>query len=131
MLRKKNGFFPVKDLGSIDEDGYYYHHGRADDVIISAGWTISAVEIEDTLLKHPDIAEAAVIGIPNTERGQIVKAFIVSKRSQNETFTEELKNFVRDRLSRHEYPRVLEIVESLPKTPAGKVNRKTLRDQER
>lgn len=131
MLRKKNGFFPVKDLGSIDEDGYYYHHGRADDVIISAGWTISAVEIEDTLLKHPDIAEAAVIGIPNTERGQIVKAFIVSKRSQNETFTEELKNFVRDRLSRHEYPRALEIVESLPKTPAGKVNRKTLRDQER
>ena len=130
VLWRKNNFFRVKDLGSIDEDGYYFHHGRADDVIISAGWTMSAVEIEDVLLKHPNIAEAAVIGVPDTERGQIVKAFIVSKRSKSKEFISEVQSFVRNRLSRHEYPRIIVIVDELPKTPAGKVNRKTLRDQQ-
>ena len=130
VLWRKNNFFRVKDLGSIDEDGYYFHHGRADDVIISAGWTMSAVEIEDVLLKHSDIAEAAVIGVPDTERGQVVKAFIVSKRSESIEFISEVQSFVRNRLSRHEYPRIIVIVDELPKTPAGKVNRKTLRDQQ-
>ena len=77
---RRDGWFPTKDRGWIDADGYFFHGGRADDVIISAGWTMSAVEIEDVLLKHPDVREAAVIGVPDALRGQVVKAFIVSPR---------------------------------------------------
>jgi acetyl-CoA synthetase len=131
MLRRGEGWFHVKDLGSVDADGYYFHHGRADDVIISAGWTMSAVEIEDVLLKHPDVDEAAAIGVPDEDRGQVVKAFIISARSASDGFTKELQDFARERLSRHEYPRLVAIVDELPKTPAGKVNRKVLRDAER
>ena len=131
MLRRGEGWFRVKDLGSVDADGYYFHHGRADDVIISAGWTMSAVEIEDVLLKHPDVGEAAAIGVPDEDRGQVVKAFIISSRPPSDGFTKELQDFARKRLSRHEYPRLVAIVDELPKTPAGKVNRKVLRDTER
>jgi acetyl-CoA synthetase len=131
MLRRRDGWFHVKDLGSVDADGYYFHHGRADDVIISAGWTMSAVEIEDVLLKHGDVDEAAAIGVPDEERGQVVKAFIVSSRAASPDFTKELQDFARERLSRHEYPRLVAVVKELPKTQAGKVNRKALRDRER
>ena len=71
---------------SIDADGYFYHAGRADDVIISAGWTMSAVEIENTMLKHPDVKEAAVIGVPDATRGQVAKAFVVSDRSPSDDY---------------------------------------------
>ena len=121
---------PTKDLGRIDEDGYFYHGGRADDVIISAGWTMSAVEIEDILLKHPDVREAAAIGVPDPVRGQVVKAFIVSAREADEAFVRELQDFTRERLSQHEYPRQVAFVADLPKTPAGKIHRKALRDAE-
>ncbi len=114
----------------MDEDGYFHHAGRADDVIISAGWTMSAVEIEDVLLEHPDVREAAVIGVGDTLRGQVVKAFIVSPRPGDEAFARELQDYTRTRLSQHEYPRQVAFVTALPKTPAGKVNRKTLREAE-
>ncbi|MEM6495388.1 MAG: acyl-CoA synthetase [Pseudomonadota bacterium] len=129
-VRRRDGWLPTRDRGWIDGDGYFFHAGRADDVIISAGYTIGAVEVEDTLLKHADVTEAAVIGVADEMRGQVVKAFIVSSRAQTETFTAELQDFVRDRLSAHEYPRQVEVVSALPKTPAGKVNRKTLRELE-
>jgi acetyl-CoA synthetase len=127
---RRDGWFPTKDLGRVDEDGYFYHAGRADDVIISAGWTMSAVEIEDVLLKHADVREAAVIGVADKVRGLVVKAFIVSDRGGSETFRTELQDFTRQRLSQHEYPRQVAFVSELPKTPAGKVNRKALREQE-
>ena len=130
MLWRKDSWMTTKDLARIDEDGYFYHAGRADDVIISAGWTMSAVEIENTLLKHPDVREAAVIGVPDATRGQVVKAFIVSQRAGNDAFGDELKTFTRERLSQHEFPRQFAFVAELPKTPAGKVNRKVLRDRE-
>ena len=129
-LWRRGAWFPTKDLGRIDEDGYFYHAGRADDVIISAGWTMSAVEIEDNLLKHPDVREAAVIGVADEGRGQVVKAFIVSPRAGDDAFARELQDFVRTRLSQHEYPRRIAFVTELPKTQAGKVNRKILRDAE-
>lgn len=129
-LYRRNGWVPTKDLGHIDEEGYFYHDGRADDVIISAGWTMSAVEIENVLLKHPDVREAAVIGVKDKLRGQVVKAFIVSPRCQDESFSKALQDFTRERLSQHEYPRIISVVDELPKTPAGKVNRKVLRDRE-
>lgn len=130
MLWRRNRWETTKDLARIDEDGYFYHAGRADDVIISAGWTMSAVEIENTLLKHPDVREAAVIAVPDATRGQVAKAFIVSDRSPSDGYVEELTKFTRERLSQHEFPRHISFVSEIPKTPAGKVNRKVLRDRE-
>jgi acetyl-CoA synthetase len=91
---------------------------------------MSAVEIEDAILKHKDVREAAAIGVPDATRGQIVKAFVVSPRAGDEPFVTEIQELVRARLSAHEYPRQIAFVAELPKTPAGKVNRKVLRDRE-
>lgn len=131
MVKRRGSWIPTKDLGRIDQEGYFYHGGRADDVIISAGWTMSAVEIENVLLMHPDVLEAAAIGVPDALRGQVVKAFIVSDRPASEAFTQEAQDLVRSKLSQHEYPRHVAFVSELPKTPAGKVHRKVLRERER
>ena len=128
---RRDGWVATKDRGWTDADGWFYHAGRADDVIISAGWTMSAVEIEDVLLKHPDVREAAAIGVPDAVRGQIVKAFIVSDRPGDETFEHTLQAFVRERLSAHEYPRQIAFVAELPKTTTGKIARAKLREAER
>ena len=130
VVLRKDGWFPTKDLGYVDADGYFYHAGRADDVIISAGWTMSAVEIEDVLLKHPDIAEVAVVASPDQERGHIPKAFVVSSRAGDDSFRDEIIRLAKDRLSQHEYPRAISFIDALPKLPAGKINRKQLRDAE-
>jgi acetyl-CoA synthetase len=127
---RRDRWIATRDLGYTDEDGYFYHAGRADDVIISAGWTMSAVEIEDAILKHPDVREAAAIGVPDPLRGHVVKAFVVAGRPGDEAFQREIQDLVRQRLSHHEYPRVVAFVPELPKTPAGKVNRKLLRERE-
>ncbi len=126
-VHHKDGWFLVKDRGRMDDDGYFYIDGRSDDVIISAGWTMSAVEIENVLLAHPDVREVAVVGVADALRGQIPKAFVVGQRAGAE-FARELQAHVRERLSQHEYPRSVEFVDELPRTPAGKVNRKALRD---
>ena len=130
MVWRHGEWLPTKDLGQADDDGYFYHGGRADDVIISAGWTMSAVEIENAILKHPDVLEAAAIGVPDKVRGQVVKAFVVAKRSGNDALTKEIQELVRSKLSQHEYPRHVAFVPELPKTPAGKVHRKALRERE-
>jgi acetyl-CoA synthetase len=129
-VRRRDGWFATKDRGHTDADGYFYHDGRADDVIISAGWTLSALEIENVLLAHPSVAEAAVIAVPDAARGQVAKAYIVPRSSTLRPAEAELQEFVRERLSRHEYPRAVQFTDALPKTPAGKVNRKVLRDRE-
>jgi acetyl-CoA synthetase len=130
MLWRRDRWETTKDLAKIDEDGYFYHCGRADDVIISAGWTMSAVEIENTMLKHPDVKECAVIGAPDATRGLVVKAFVVTDRAPSDAYVKELQNFTRERLAQHEFPRIVEFADELPKTPAGKVHRKVLRDRE-
>jgi acetyl-CoA synthetase len=131
-VRRHNAWFPTKDRGRVDTDGYFYHAGRADDVIISAGWTMSAIEIEDVLLRHPAVAAAAAVGVPDALRGQVVKAFIVPRPGHvtGEDTVADIQDFVRRRLSQHEYPRHIAFVADLPRTPAGKINRKALRDQE-
>ncbi|MDK3016829.1 acyl-CoA synthetase [Pseudodonghicola flavimaris] len=130
MVKKSGTWFPTKDLGRVDADGYFYHGGRADDVIISAGWTIGAVEVEDAVLSHPAVAECGVIGTPDSLRGQVVKAYIILKTEETPDLKQSIQDHVRARLARHEYPRQIEFVTELPKTPAGKVNRKILRDQQ-
>jgi acetyl-CoA synthetase len=131
VLRRRGAWFPTKDLGRVDAEGYYHHAGRADDVIISAGWTMSAAEIEDTLMRHPAVLECAVVGVPDALRGQVVKAFVVTTSGGDPELAEALKAFTRERLSRHEYPRQMALVDELPKTPAGKINRRALRERER
>ena len=126
-VKKKGQWFYVKDRGRLDEDGYFFHGGRSDDVIISAGWTMSATEIEDTLMKHPKVTEAAVIGVPEKLRGQVVKAYIVGKE-RDPSVESDIQKYMKTQLSAHEYPRLIEFVDELPKTPAGKINRKALRD---
>src|SRR5205823_5013875 len=129
-VRRKGGWFRVKDRGWMDAEGYVHHEGRSDDVIISAGWTMSAVEIEDALLSHPDVREAAVVAAPDALRGQIAKAYVVAGRA-DAAFTRELQEWVGARLSQHEYPRAVELVEELPKTPAGKTDRRAVREGDR
>jgi len=128
MVRRRGTWFPTKDLGHVDAGGYFFHDGRADDVIISAGWTLSPLDMENVLLKHPDVLEVAVVADFDEGRGQVAKAHVVSARSGDEKFVRELMEFAKSRLARHEYPRRVVFAESLPKTPAGKVNRRALRE---
>ena len=129
FLLRRGKWLSTKDLAQIDAEGYFHHAGRADDVIISAGWTMSAVEIENVMMKHPAVAEVAVIGVPDEVRGQVVRAFVVPRAATSAGLAEELQTFTRQHLSQHEFPRIVSFVEQLPKTPAGKINRKVLRDQ--
>jgi len=127
-VRRKGEWFPIKDRGWLDEDGYFHHSGRSDDVIISAGWTMSPVEIEEALRKHPDVRDAAVIAVADERRGLVPKAFVVSER-RGPDFAREIQEFVKTRLSQHEYPRLVDFLHELPKTPAGKIDRNALRER--
>jgi acetyl-CoA synthetase len=118
------------DAAYVDEDGYFWYKGRIDDIIKSAGYTIGPIEIESVLEKHPAVCEAAVVGSPDKDRGEVVKAFIVPKGKPTEELKREIQEFVKTRLSKHEYPREIEFVSELPRTPDGKVKRKELRARE-
>src|SRR5512134_1112662 len=120
------------DQGKMDEDGYVWYQGRSDDVIKSAGYRIGPAEIESCLVKHPAVANAAVIGKPDEARGAIVKAFIVLQPGvpRNEKLVEEIQAHVRGRLAPYEYPREIEFIDALPMTTTGKVQRKELRKLE-
>ena len=120
------------DQGRMDEDGYLWYQGRSDDVIKSAGYRIGPAEIESCLVKHPAVANAAVIGKPDATRGAIVKAFIVLQQgfAPSKGLTEEIQAYVRGRLAPYEYPREVEFIDALPMTTTGKVQRKELRKLE-
>jgi acetyl-CoA synthetase len=126
-IHRRGKWLRARDAAVIDEDGYFWHKGRVDDIIISAGWTISPTEVEDCLKRHPAVQEAAVIGALDSERGQIVKAFIVANKPATQELAKDLQEFVRINLSKHEYPRVIEFVADLPKTDGGKVSKKGLK----
>ena len=117
------------DTARMDKEDYLWFVGRQDDLITSSGYRIGPGEIEDCLLKHPAVAMAAVVGIPDDIRTEVVKAFIVLKPeiTADETLENEIKNFVRHRLAAHEYPRLIEFIASLPMTATGKIIRKDLR----
>jgi acetyl-CoA synthetase len=119
------------DLGYLDEDGYFWFEGRADDVIISAGYRIGPFEVESALGEHPAIAEAAVVPKPHAERGNIVKAYVVlaDGYEPSESLKDEIQKGVKSDLAAHEYPREVEFVDDLPKTVTGKIRRTELRDR--
>jgi acetyl-CoA synthetase len=120
------------DLASIDDQGYFRFVGRDDDVIVSAGYRIGPVEIEETLVKHRDVLMAAAVGKADPVRGQVVKAFVVLREGSEggEDLAAELKGLVKSRLGAHEYPREIEFVDELPMTPTGKIRRNVLRQSE-
>lgn len=120
------------DSAYMDEDGYFWYVSRIDDVIISAGYTIGPIEVEGALLKHPAVEESAVVGSPEKGRGELVKAFIMLKEGYepSEDLGKEIQQFVKTRLSKHEYPREVEFIDELPKTPDGKLKRSVLKSME-
>jgi acetyl-CoA synthetase len=124
-------WFHTKDAASFDEDGYYWYEGRADDVIISAGFRIGPFEVESTCLEHPAVAEAAAVAWPDERRGNIVKAFVVLAAGYegSDELGKEISLFVREHLSAYAYPRIVEFVDDLPKTLTGKIRRIELRER--
>ena len=125
-------WFRTGDLGYRDSDGYFWFMGRKDDVISSAGHRVGPGEIEDCLLKHPAIRQAAVVGSPDALRGQRIKAFIVLApgHTGSDALVEDIRHSVRTRLAAHEYPREVEFIDALPMTTTGKVRRIELRERE-
>ncbi|MEQ9198424.1 MAG: AMP-binding protein, partial [Rhodospirillales bacterium] len=120
------------DTGVMDDDGYIWFRGSADDVITSSGYRIGPAEVEDCLMKHQAVALAAVIGVPDPARTEIVKAFIVTAGGiePSDSLAAEIQAFVKSRLAAHEYPRAIAFVRELPMTTTGKIMRRTLRDRE-
>jgi acetyl-CoA synthetase len=118
------------DVARRDEDGYFWFAGRADDLIISSGYRIAPVEIEQCLARHPAVAAVAVVGVPDEARGQVVKAFVVARDGcePGDRLAGELQEHVRSRLAAYEYPRQVEFVPELPLTVTGKVRRRALLD---
>jgi 2-aminobenzoate-CoA ligase len=112
-----------------DADGYFHYQSRTDDMIVSAGYNIAAPEVEEVLLTHPGVAECAVIGVPDTERGQIVKAYVVLRTTHapGAATVRELQDFVKAAVAPYKYPRAIEFRESLPRTETGKLQRYRLR----
>ena len=125
-------WFHTKDAARADEDGYYWYEGRADDVIISAGYRIGPFEVESACLEHPAVAEAAVVASPDERRGSVVKAFVVlaADHEPSDELAHDIQAFVRDRHSAYAYPRKIEFVPDLPKTLTGKIRRIELRQRE-
>ncbi len=116
-----------------DEDGYFWFVGRADDVIISAGYRIGPFEVESALKEHPAVAESAVVASPDERRGEIVKAFVILAPAYQPSaaLASELQEHVKRVTAPYKYPREIEFVESLPKTVSGKIRRVELREMER
>jgi acetyl-CoA synthetase len=126
-------WFHTKDAAERDEDGYFWYAGRADDVIISAGYRIGPFEVESACIEHPAVREAAAVASPDERRGNVVKAFVVLAEGHmpSDALADEIKQFVREHHSAYAYPRRLEFVDDLPKTLTGKIRRIELRERER
>jgi acyl-coenzyme A synthetase/AMP-(fatty) acid ligase len=129
----RGDWYITGDRAYKDEDGYFWFVGRADDVIISAGYRIGPFEVESALKEHPAVAESAVIASPDEMRGEIVKAFVIL--APGYTASPELASELQERVKKvtapYKYPREVEFVESLPKTISGKIRRVELREMER
>jgi 2-aminobenzoate-CoA ligase len=126
----QGGWNMTGDIYRLDEEGYFWFVSRADDMIVSSGYNIGAPEVENALLRHPAVAEVAVIGVPDAERGQICKAFVVLRPETKATdaLIAELQAFVKATIAPYKYPRAIEFRSDLPKTQTGKLQRFRLRE---
>jgi acyl-coenzyme A synthetase/AMP-(fatty) acid ligase len=125
-------WFLTGDVVTMDEEGSLFYDGRADDVINSAGYRIGPLEVENVLMEHPAVVECAVVGSPDDDRGEVVKAFVVLRDdiSGDDALKKDLQEFVKRATAPYKYPRRIDFVEALPKTVTGKIRRRVLRDRE-
>ncbi len=128
----QDGWNLTGDTYVMDGDGYFWYQARNDDMIISAGYNIAGPEVESALLDHPAVAECGVVGAPDPERGQVVKAFVVLREGHpaGPEMAKELQDFVKREIAPYKYPRQVEFVDALPRTQTGKLQRFRLREQE-
>jgi 2-aminobenzoate-CoA ligase len=125
----QNGWNITGDAYLVDRDGYFFYQARTDDMIISAGYNIAGPEVEGALLKHPAVAECGVVGAPDSDRGTIVKAYVVLKKefSKDQETVKALQEHVKKVIAPYKYPRAIEFVDTLPRTETGKLQRFKLR----
>jgi 2-aminobenzoate-CoA ligase len=121
----QDGWNFTGDAYRVDADGYFHYQSRTDDMIISAGYNIAAPEVEEALLQHPAVAECAVVGVPDAQRGQVVKAYVVVRagHAPGEALVRELQDFVKAAIAPYKYPRAIEFPDRLPRTETGKLQR--------
>ena len=129
----QDGWNLTGDAYIEDDDGYFLYQARTDDMIVSAGYNIGAPEVEEALLRHPAVSECAVVGAPDEERGQIVKAHVVLRAGHDagDALVRELQEFVKATIAPYKYPRAIEFRDALPRTETGKVQRFRLREPQR
>ncbi len=127
----RDGWNFTGDAYLMDRDGYFFYQSRTDDLIVSAGYNISGLEVEAVLLEHPKVRECAVVGVPDADRGRIVKAYVVvvDRRDATDAMAEALQKFVKDSIAPYKYPRAVEFIDALPRTQTGKVQRYVLRER--
>jgi len=122
----RNGWVCTGDIAKMDEDGYFYIVDRKKDMINVSGLKVYPREVEEILYEHPNIREACVVGIPDSYRGEHVKAFVVLKDSTNKTNSDELASFCRQKIADYKVPSEIEYISQMPKTAAGKILRRAL-----
>ena len=130
--KRRVEWYITGDLAYKDKDGYFWFVGRADDVIKTSGERVGPFEVESSLLEHPAVAEAGVIGKPDPIRGEIIKAFVALKPSWKPSgaLKAKLQEYVKTHLAGHAYPREIEFIDKLPKTKSGKIVRRILKAKE-
>ncbi|MDY0248125.1 MAG: AMP-binding protein, partial [Methanosarcina mazei] len=127
-----DGYYHTGDMAWMDEDGYFWFVGRADDIIKTSGYKVGPFEVESALIQHPAVLECAITGVPDPVRGQVIKATIVLTRdyTPGDALKKELQNHVKNVTAPYKYPRIVEFVPELPKTISGKIRRVEIRDKD-
>ena len=130
IIRRLRGWNLTDDAFRRDERGRFHFAARVDDLIVSAGYDIAGPEVEAALLSHPDVAECAVVGVPDERRGQIVVAHVVPREgaAPGDDLAERLKAHVKTSIAPYKYPRAVRFTDALPKSPTGKIQRFRLKD---
>jgi acyl-CoA synthetase (AMP-forming)/AMP-acid ligase II len=123
----QNGFFHTGDAGYFDEDGFLYIHDRVKDMIVSGGENVYPAEVENAIFSHPDVADVAVIGVPDEKWGEAVKALIVPKPGCDPSAA-DIITWARERIAGYKCPKTVEQISELPRNPSGKILRKDLRE---